>query len=161
MGIYMKYGNIQGDATQEGFQHWINITKFQWGPAVERNIKTETGKGRNREPAQPHVANMIVEKEVDNSSGPLLRELCIVPKAQPCKIAFVRTAEGGETYLEYTLTDTLLAGVELKGSGDRTEETWHLDFTEVAIEVKRLDENNQSTGAPFRFKYNLATGKGG
>ena len=159
MGIYMKFGDIKGDATQEGFQHWINITRFDWGPAVNRDIKTETGRGRNREAAQPHVSNIAIVKEVDHSSGPLYKSLCTVPKAQECKIAFVRTNEGGDTYLEYTLTDTLLAGVEIAGDHDRATETWHLDFTEVEIEVKQLDEANVSQ-SPFHFKYNLATGKG-
>ena len=162
MGIYMKFGDIKGDATQDGFTHWINITSFSWGPAVQRSIKTHTGRGRNREPSQPHISNITVSKEVDHASGPLYKSLCTTPKAQECTIAFVRTGEGGDNdkYLEYTLTDTLLAGVEIRGERDRAAETWHLDFTEIAIEVKQLDEHNVSQ-APFRFKYNLATGKKG
>jgi type VI secretion system secreted protein Hcp len=160
MGIYMKFGNIVGDATQDKFEHWINITGFNWGPAVHRQIKTQTGKARNREPAQPQVSNIVVTKEVDHSSGPLYKALCAVPKAEECKIAFVRTDEGGDTYLEYTLTDTLLAGLELNGQGERAQETWHLDFTAFAVEVKQIDENNVSQ-PPYRFKYDLATGKRG
>jgi len=160
MGIYMKFGDIRGDATQDGFQRWINVTNFEWGPAVQRNIRTRTGRARNREPSQPHIGNMTIVKEVDHASGPLYKSLCTTPKAQDCKIAFVRTGEGGETYLQYTLTDTLLAGVALSGEGDRATEAWTLDFTEVEIEVKRLDEANVSQASYF-FKYNLATGKRG
>jgi len=158
MGIYMKYGTIVGDATQDKFERWINITAFNWGEAIQRQIRTHTGRARNREAAQPQVGNITVVKEVDHASGPLYKALCAVPKAEECKIAFVRTDEGGDTYLEYTLTDTLLAGLELKGDGDRAQEIWHLDFTAFAVEVKQLDEANVSR-APFHFKYNLATGK--
>jgi type VI secretion system secreted protein Hcp len=160
MGIYMKFGNIRGDATQDGFEHWINILAIKWNDAVKRDIKTVTGKGRNREAGQPHVSNITVVKEVDHASGPLYKSLCATPKAQECKIAFVRTGEGGETYLEYTLTDTLLAGLDIRGSEDRAHERWRLDFTAIEIEVKQLDEANVSQ-APFHFKYDLATGKGG
>jgi type VI secretion system secreted protein Hcp len=163
MGIYMKYGNIQGDATQDGFQHWINVKSFSWD-AVSRDIKTQTGRGRNREQAQPHIKRITVKKEVDHASGPLYKALCTVPKAEECKIAFVRTDEGGDKYLEYTLTDTLLQDLHISGTAggqkDRAEETWILDFTAIEIEVKQLDEANVS-GAPFHFKYDLATGKGG
>jgi type VI secretion system secreted protein Hcp len=161
MGIYMKFGDIKGDATQDGFQHWINVTSFQW-PAVTREVKTLTGRGRNREPAQPHVSNIKITKEVDHASGPLYKSLVATPKAAECKLAFVRTGDGGDndTYLEYTLTDTLLAGVDITGEHDRAHETWQLDFTEIAIQVKQLDEANVAQ-APFHFKYNLATGKGG
>lgn len=158
MGIYMQYGQIKGDATQEGFEHWINITTFSWD-AVERKITTLTGRARNREQAQPRVKRITVKKEVDHASGPLYKALCAVPKAEECKIAFVRTDEGGEKYLEYVLTDALLQHLKISGGDNRAEEDWTIDFTEIAIEVKQLSTANVS-GNAFHFKYNLATGKG-
>lgn len=164
MGIYLKYGDIKGDATQEGFEHWINVQGFTWSPAVHREITTQTGRGRNREQSQPRVTRIKITKEVDHASGPLYKALVTVPKAEECKIAFVRTDEGGEKYLEYTLTDALLASLHISGASlgqnERASETWELDFTEIAIEVKQLDEANVAQ-APFHFKYNMATGKGG
>ena len=89
-----------------------------------RKIETKTGKARDREQAQPHVSNIKVTKEVDHASGPLYKSLVAVPEATECKIAFVRTGPGGDNdkYLEYTLTDTLLAGLKITGHGDRAEE---------------------------------------
>lgn len=160
MGIYMKYGNIKGDATQEGFQHWINVSTFSWSNAVTRVIKTQTGKGRNREQGQPQIKQIVINKEVDHASGPLYKSLVTVPQAKECTIAFVRTDEGGESYLEYKLTDTLLAKLSLTGEGERAIETWTLDFTKVKISVKQLNEANESSASPFHFEYDLATGKG-
>jgi len=160
MGIYMKYGDIKGDATQTGFEHWINITQFQWNNAVSRDIKTQTGRGRNREQSQPHIRRITVTKEVDHASGPLYKSLVTVPQAKHCTIAFVRTDEGGETYLEYNLHDTLLQHLQLIGDGDRAAEQWTLDFTKVKVSVKQLSEANVASG-PFHFEYDLATGKGG
>jgi type VI secretion system secreted protein Hcp len=164
----MKYGDIAGDATQEGFEHWINIKSFSWGggqPSVERKIRTDTGRSRNREHAQPHIKDIVITKEADHATGLLLKALCTVPQAKECKIAFVRTGEGGDKYLEYSLTDALLAGVSLKNFSsphgpDRPTEDWTINFTEIEVEVKQLDEANVSQ-PPFHFKYNLATGKGG
>jgi type VI secretion system secreted protein Hcp len=82
-----------------------------------------------------------------------------VPQAKTCKIAFVRTDEGGECYLQYTLSDALLANLSLSGS-DRPTETWTIDFTEIEIEVKQLDEANVA-GKPFRYSFNSATGRSG
>ena len=164
MGIYLKYGNINGDATQQGFEHWINVTGFQWNEAVKREITTQTGRARNREQSQPKLNPIKITKEVDHASGPLYKALCAVPEAKTCKIAFVRTDEGGEKYLEYTLTDALLGSLKISGvslgQNERATETWELDFTEIAIDVKQLDEANVS-GASYKFKYNMATGKGG
>lgn len=159
MGIYMKYGDIKGDATQDGFKQWINISSFHWD-AVTRQIHTETGRGRNREQSQPRVKQITIDKEVDHASGPLYRSLVTVPQAKDCTISFVRTEDGGEAYLEYKLTDTLLKSLTLTGDGDRAKETWVLDFTKIKISVKQLDEANVSHDA-FHFEYDLATGKGG
>jgi type VI secretion system secreted protein Hcp len=159
MGIYMKYGDIKGDATQDGFLHWINVSSFSWANAVTRIIKTQTGKGRNREQGQPEVKQITINKEVDHASGPLYKSLVTVPQAKECTIAFVRTDEGGESYLEFKLTDTLLAKLNLTGEGERAIETWTLDFTRVKISVKQLSEANVSSSA-FHFEYDLATGKG-
>jgi type VI secretion system secreted protein Hcp len=164
MGIYLKYGNdgeIPGDATQEGFKRWINVTDFTWSGCMERKgLRTDTGRARNREPGQPTMLSIQVKKLFDHSSGLLLKALCTVPQAKPCEIAFVRTGEGGEQYLKYTLTDAMLQGVQIQGGADRPTETWTFDFTEVEIEVKQLKEDN-TAGDPFRYKYNNATGKSG
>jgi len=160
MGIYLKYGDIKGDATQDGFQHWINVTNFSWSNAVSRDIKTHTGKGRNREQGQPIIKQIVIHKEVDHASGPLYKSLVTVPQAKPCTIAFVRTEEGGEKYLEYNLTDALLANLSLTGEGERASEQWTLDFTKVKVSVKQLSEANESSPDSFHFEYDLATGKG-
>jgi type VI secretion system secreted protein Hcp len=161
MGIYMKFGNIQGDATQQGFEKWINISSFQWPNAVQREISHNTGRGRNREPKQPAVSSITVTKEVDHASGPLYKSLCAVSKAEECKIAFLRTDEGGEgKYIEYTLTDTLLEKLSLSGGDHSTTEDWTLNFTAISMEVFQLDKANVARG-PYRFKYDKATGKGG
>jgi type VI secretion system secreted protein Hcp len=160
MGIYMQYGDIVGDATQAGFEKWINISGFGWQNCIDRKgMRTDTGRSRNREPGQPIMGNITVNKEFDHSTGLLLKALCTVPQAKTCKIAFVRTDEGGECYLQYTLTDALLANLRLQGT-DRPTETWTIDFTEVEIEVKQLDEANVA-GTPFRYAFNSATGRSG
>jgi type VI secretion system secreted protein Hcp len=158
MGIYMQYGDIVGDATQAGFEKWINIASFGWPACIDRKgMRTDTGRSRNREPGQPVMGNITVNKEFDHATGLLLKALCTVPQAKTCKIAFVRTDEGGECYLQYTLTDALLANLSLQGT-DRPTETWTIDFTEIEIEVKQLDEANVA-GTPFRYGFNGATGR--
>jgi type VI secretion system secreted protein Hcp len=160
MGIYMQYGDIVGDATQAGFERWININTFQWASIDRKGMRTETGRSRNREPGQPVMGQITVTKGFDHATGLLLKALCTVPQGKACKIAFVRTDEGGESYLEYTLTDALLAKLDLGSDADRPHETWDIDFTEIEIEVKQLDEANVA-GPPFHYKYNNATGRSG
>jgi type VI secretion system secreted protein Hcp len=160
MGIYMKYGNIQGDATQKGFEGWINLTHFDWG--LERKFSDDqVGRAFNREAAQAQMYQCTVKKEVDSSSGQIMQTATTEFKGQPCDIAFVRTGNPGDTYLQFTLTDALFAKLDVatQGPAPRPIETITIDFTEVSITCFSLNELNASA-EKIVVTYNAATGIG-
>jgi type VI secretion system secreted protein Hcp len=160
MGIYMKYGNIQGDATQQGFDGYININSFDW--KLHRHFaEDQVGRSFNREASQAHIDRCTVTKEVDHSSGELLQAAATGFKGQPCEIVFLRTGNPGERYLTFKLTDTLISSLSVSGEGEeRPSETIVLDFTELEIVCKTLDESNVSEDE-MHITYNAATGIGG
>src|SRR5690349_9346692 len=146
MGIYMRYDNgnsIQGDATQQGFEGWINLHSFSWD--MSRTFKKDTGRAFNREGAQAHVGRVTVTKEVDHASGQILKTACTEHKGKTVEIAFVRTGDPGDPYLKFTLTDTLFQHLNLKGGqrgSARPTELIILDFTELLVETVVLREDN-------------------
>jgi type VI secretion system secreted protein Hcp len=160
----MRYdnGSIQGDATQKGFEGWINLHNFSW--KMHRAFTKETGRAYNREGAQAHVDRVVVIKEVDHASGQILKTACTEHKGKTVEIAFVRTGDPGDPYLKFTLTDTVFQNLQVMGtrSGDvvRPTEQITLDFTELLIETVILKEDN-SGEAPCKVTYNIATGLGG
>src|SRR4051812_13950549 len=119
MGIYMKYGNIKGDATQREFEGWLNIDSFEWG--LHRQFaKDQVGRAFNREAAQAHVKEITVTKEVDHASGELLEAATTASNGETCQIVFLRTGNPGEVYLHFTLTDALLQNLGIAtGSSER------------------------------------------
>jgi type VI secretion system secreted protein Hcp len=159
MAIYMKYGSIQGDATQEGFVGWINLDHFEWGLA-RQFAADQVGRSFNREGAQAQMGQCHVRKDVDHSSGEILKAATTGFKGEKCEIAFVRTGNPGEFYLKFTLTDAVFASLDIGGGIERPQETMVLDFTEVEIETKTLDETNV-TEEKIVITYNAATGVGG
>ena len=40
MAIYMKFGDIKGSVTTDGFKDWIELGKFQWG--VGRSVNSSS-----------------------------------------------------------------------------------------------------------------------
>lgn len=161
MAIYMKYGNIQGDATQKGLEGWINLRSFEW--KLERKFaKDQVGRAFNREAAQADVKEVIVTKELDHSSGELLKATSTASKGETCEIVFLRTGNPGEPYLKFILTDALFKNLSLSPSQtpERPTEKLIIDFTKLQIEVKALDEANQNLDT-MRIQYNIATGEGG
>jgi type VI secretion system secreted protein Hcp len=163
MGIYMRYDNgksLQGDATQQGFEGWINLHSFSWD--MSRAFKRDTGRAFNREGAQAHVGRVTVTKEVDHASGDILKTACTEHKGKTVEIAFVRTGDPGDPYLKFTLTDTLFQNLELEAQKDsiRPKEKIKLDFTELLVETVILKEDNTGE-VPLKVTYNIATGLGG
>src|SRR6266566_3186941 len=123
MAIYMKYGDIQGDATQQGYEGWINVHHFEWG--LERKFaEDQVGRSFNREAAQANIQRCTVFKEVDHSSGEILKAAATAFKGEKCEIVFVRTGNPGEAYLKFTLTDALVARLNVRsGQPERPIET--------------------------------------
>jgi type VI secretion system secreted protein Hcp len=158
----MRYdnGSIEGDATQQGFEGWINLHSFQWD--MSRAFTKDTGRAFNREGAQAHVGRIVVTKEVDHASGQILKTACTEHKGKKVEIAFVRTGDPGDPYLKFTLTDTLFQNLQLSGPRDsvRPTEQITLDFTELLVETVVLKEDNTGE-APLKVTYNIATGLGG
>jgi type VI secretion system secreted protein Hcp len=166
MGIFMRFDNgnpIKGDSTQQGFEGkdgWMNLNSFSWG--LERKFaKDQVGRAFNREAAQAHVKEVTVSKDVDASSGALLEAATIDFKGKECEIAFLRTGNPGEKYLQFTLKNTLIKNLKVSSEGDaqRPHEELVLDFTYLDIEVKVLDEANKQEDK-MNITYDVATGVG-
>jgi type VI secretion system secreted protein Hcp len=156
----MKYGNIEGDATQQGYEGYINLTSFDWG--LERHFASDqVGRAFNREAAQAQIHKCKVVKEVDHSSGKILETIATHFKAEHCEIAFVRTGNPGDPYLTFLLTDALISNLAISsGSPERPTETLEIDFTELEIKCLTLNESNTGVD-PMSITYSTATGVGG
>lgn len=187
MGIYMKFGNVVGDATQYvnkdnsgvekivfaglrvfagdasaakmlGETGWIPLKSFAWH--ASRSITTRAGDGRG--PVSPNLDEVTVDKEVDGSSGSLLEKFHQDKDGVDCTILFVRTGEPGEVYLRYKLKATLIKDIHVTSDKEgRPNEKLVLNFTEIELAVWRIDENNEAEG-PFTHEIKkLASQQGG
>jgi type VI secretion system secreted protein Hcp len=160
MAIYMKYGDITGDATQNGYEGYINLTSFDWG--LDRHFAVDqVGRATNREAAQAQIRRCHVSKDVDHSSGQILEAVATHFKSEKCTIVFVRTGNPGNAYLTFTLTDALIAKLAVNsGQPERPAENLEIDFTELEISCSTLAEDNTSE-VPMVITYSTATGIGG
>jgi type VI secretion system secreted protein Hcp len=179
MGVYMKFGDVAGDATQHvrsgsetslgsqvmrkivgenvvaallGETDWIPLKSFEWG--AKRNITTRSGKGpssQTRGPVDTDVDDVTVEKEVDGSTPDLLDKFENDTKGVDCAIVFIRTGDPAEIYLKYSLKNTLITSIRHKGGDDRPNETLTLTFTEVELTAWCAEQNNVAPG-PSRHK---------
>ncbi len=156
MAIYLKMDGIDGDATHDEHKKWITVESLQWG--VGRAIATMAGSTKNREASEPSVAELTIAKQMDGSSVYLFQEACTGQVGKEVKVHMVSTGSPGQTYLEYTLSDTLVSGYSVSSGGDRPSESISLSFTKVLMKYIPLESNNES-GSPITKGYDLVSTK--
>lgn len=160
MAIYMQFdgGRIKGNATHGAHKEWMDLHSFQFG--VGRGISTPTGATGNRDASHPSISEVVVSRTTDAASPKLFEEACVGQKGVPVVIHFVTTGNPGETYLEITLTNTLISGLSTTTGGDRPTESISLNFTKIEYKYIPNKEDN-TAGSPVSITYDTATAKKG
>ena len=154
MPIYLKYGNIKGDATQKGHESWTDILSLQWG--VNRSMNTIGGSTANREGAEAVVHDVTLTKRLDSSSVELFKSACAGRQSYTAQIDLASTGSPGVTYLTYTLDNALVSAYSINSDGDRPFESITLNFTKMEIACSKSDTQNVDQNA-LRGYYDLAT----
>lgn len=156
MPIYMKYDTIKGDVTAEGHADWIECNSFQWG--VGRGISSPTGSSADREASAPSVSEITVTKNQDMATVKML-DAAFQGEGVTVTIDFTKTDKGKlETYLAYTLTNTMISGYSLSSGGDRPSESLSLNFTKVECKLTSMTATN-ADGTPENVTYDLSAAK--
>jgi len=156
MPIYLQLDGIQGDATHETHKNWMDIESISWG--VTRNMNTTAGSAANREASEPTVHDMVLTKVSDSSSTKLFQEAVSGKTGKKATIHLVTTGSPGDTYIEYILTNVLVADYQVGTGGDRPTETVALNFTKMEVKYIPYDEMNNPK-SPMIASYDLTTTK--
>ena len=152
MAIYLKYGDIKGSVTTEGFKDWIELNSAQFG--VGRGIGSPTGSDKTREATAPSISEIVVTKSMDAASHKLLTDAWAGEMNSKVEIHFTTTTKDKtETYLKYELTDCGLSGYSISSGGDRPSESLSLNFTEIKSTWNDRDSAGKST--PNTIGYSL------
>ena len=145
MAIYLKYSDVAGDVTEADHVDWVECDSATFG--VSRSLSTKPGQGKDRESSAPVIGELTLTTKMDKTS-PRFFELACAGKGEDAKIHFVQTtAAGVETYMEYTLTNTLIGNYSVSSQGDRPVETISLNFTRIEMTYKTYDEGHVTSGS--------------
>jgi type VI secretion system secreted protein Hcp len=156
MPIYMKYGALKGDVTEEGHKEWIECNSFQWG--VGRGISSPTGGSKDRESSAPSVSEITVTKAQDVATVAMLTE-AYQGEGTAVTLDFVKTDKGKlESYLVMILTETMVSGYSISSGGDRPSESLSLNFTKIETKLTQMAGDN-AAGTNTGIIYDIAAAK--
>jgi type VI secretion system secreted protein Hcp len=159
MAVFVKYGDLKGECTAEGYKDWVEVQSFQWG--VGRGISAGVGGGSKREATAPSVSEIVVTKSMDSFSPLVLKE-AIGGKATKVQIHLTQTDNGGKhmAYQKYILDNTLVSGYSISAGADRPNESISMNFTKFDSEYIKIDDKFAST-TTGHIIYDLSAAKSG
>lgn len=160
MAIYVKYGNIKGDAT-----HHAHKAADGWWAAhsatysVSRAISTPTGSTQDRTPSHAHVTDIVVTKTQNTSSSAFFKE-ATVGEGVPCTIHFVQDGGlHGEVYMELILTNAMISHFNQHGSeSGRPSESMSFSFTKLEVKTTEYDAKGKTVTSKG-YTFDVSTGR--
>lgn len=157
MAIYLKFGDVKGNVSAAGFKDWIECGSLQWG--VGRSISTPTGSATNREGSIPSISEVVITKQLDDSSNKLFLDAIAGTMKTKAQIS-ITTTQSGDTqeYLTYTLKDTGVSGYSVSTGGDRPSESLSLNFVEIQVSYKPVGSDGK-LGNADKVTYSISQAK--
>jgi len=161
--IYMEMDGIKGNVTSENYKDQVEISFFNF--SVSRSIDMTPGSVANRESGNPQLSEIQLTKPLCNASPHLFNASVASAQGKPCKIHFVRTADGASAeFMTYELSDCVISGYSISaegsdvGDGSPPLENIVLSYTKLIVSHTQYDKSNK-VGQPVRSGYDLALAK--
>lgn len=157
MAIYLKFGNVKGNATAEGYAGQIVVTSVDF--EVSRKVSMEAGNLSNREPGKPNVSLIQITKRADNSVAALLKESLAGSTGQEAVLTFVHTGDKVQEYMTYKLTNCIVSRYKISAVGEGLpQELLELSYSAIEVSYKDHDASNKA-GSPMRVSYDVKAAK--
>ncbi len=140
----MKFGDIVGQVTTEGFKDWIELGTLNFG--VGRAVGSGAG-GQQREGSAPSISEITISKVFDKASPKLYWDAIAGSFNTKVEIKLTTTTKNKtDTYLAVELSECGVSGYSLSSGGDNPAESMSLNFTKIMITPSQLD----NTGTPVK-----------
>ena len=158
MAIYLKFGNVKGNVTADGYKDQIAISEITFG--VARSVSMEAGNLSNRESSKPSLSPIEITKKADNSVAALFKEALTGSAGQEAVITFVRTGSGKlQEFMAYKLTNCIISSYRIEAKGEEEPlEKLTLSYSAIEVSYKDHDASNKA-GNPQRVSYDVKAAK--
>jgi len=137
MALYMKFGDIKGQVTTDGFKDWIELHSLNYG--VSRGTFSGAG-GAGREGSHPQISDITVTKVFDVASPKLYQDALAGAFDSKVEIKLTTTTKNKiDTYLALEMTDCGISSYSKSSGGDTPMESLTLSFTKIMYTPSPLD----------------------
>jgi len=159
MAIYMKYGDIKGEVTADGYKDLLHVDSVGYGVSRPSHMESGAGQGKRHVDACT-VSDIQISRASDKASPLLFNEAC---GGEPVavEIDFTKTDKKKlVTYLKYKLKDVLISSYSQSGGEGGASESLSMNFMEIEIIHTPFGADGKG-GTPAKGKFNVAEAKVG
>jgi len=159
MSIFLKYGNIIGEAADSNHRQWADVNYIKW-LGVERKITSTTSTQGDRESSNANIKNLSIVRAQDKASPYYIIEACC-GTGKEVQIALTKTGEGkgSDVFMLYTLKNVLITNyTTLATAQSETRPIERLDLSFVDIQMRYCTYNDDGVIVnPVAVGFNTAT----
>ena len=150
--ILLKFATeIKGESTVANHIGWITINSMQFG--VGRGVSS-VGGGGDRETSNPSFSEVTLSKSLDIASTALMMQATCGKSLGKAEIHWIQTGgagTNGQTYLKLELTDVIVSAYSSNSGGDRPDESFSLNFTQISYQYDKFDGDTVTAGTPQKW----------
>ncbi len=130
---------IKGDSVYKGYEDWISVHSVNF--SITRGISGVSG-GADRKVDSPIISDIPISKKLDVASVFLMIQAASGISLGKVEIHFVEVRDGAVTpYLEIELTEGILGGYSLGGSGNGEEaESFFINHIGLKMKYNQLKD---------------------
>ncbi|MBX2809399.1 MAG: type VI secretion system tube protein Hcp [Cellvibrionaceae bacterium] len=158
MSIFVKYGDIKGESSDDNHKEWIDAEELDWG--VSRQITSNTSTQGDRESSNATISDLTLTKFMDKSTARLFIESCCgTGKDVTIELTKTGTGGGSDTYIQYILHNALISSFiteHVNDSGFRPVEEIKISFTSIEMKYITYDEDGNPL-APVAVGFDTKT----
>ena len=160
---FLKIDGVDGESTDDKHKMWIELLSFSHGVSQPSSGAVSSGGARSAERCDHQDFSVV--KTLDKASPKLNLFCCNGKHIANVKVELCRATENKEKYMEYKMTDVIVASVRPGGSAQGGEA---LPLEEVSFNYGKITwnyiETDHKTGKPggnLETHWDLVTNKGG
>lgn len=161
---FLQIDGIPGESTDDKHKDWIEVISYHHGLSQPSSGRVSDGGGRTSE--RCNHSNFTIEKSLDKASPKLALHCCNGKHIPKITVELCRAAEDKQKYMQYILSDVIVASVTPGGSASNDDHP--LPIEEIGFSYGKIEwvytETDHKTGkakGDIKAHWDLSANKGG
>ncbi|ADW67383.1 Hcp family type VI secretion system effector [Granulicella tundricola] len=137
--FFLELDEINGESKDAKHTDQITIQSFSWGARQHTSVSGTGGSGAGR----ATLADLMVTKEYDASSGPIYKALLLGTHIKTGVLSAVKSGGDGSAFLTISLGELFITSIQIGASNETPTESVTFSYNHIETAYMQQMENGQ------------------